>query len=130
MSYLLDTTTLAEVLRASPSPGFVRRLSQVPANNRWTSAISVSQLLLAARRENKARLMQSIIRLVAAIRVVPYDLAAAQSFAKFRSTVAAEAETDDVMIAAIACSKDYTLVTRRMDDFRLYPNLRLENWVG
>lgn len=130
MSYLLDTTTLAEVLRASPSPTFVRRLSQVAPNDRWTSAISVSQLLLAARRENKARLMQSIIRLVAAIRVLPYDLAAAQSFAKLRASVAAEAETDDIMIAAIACSKDYTLVTRRLDEFRHYPNLRLENWIG
>jgi tRNA(fMet)-specific endonuclease VapC len=129
VSYLLDTSTLLEVLRASPPPSLVRRLSQVPGRERWTSVITVSQLLLAARREQDPRLMQDVVRLVAAIRVAPYDLSAAQSFAKFRAGVAGECETDDVMIAAIASSRDYTLVTRRRADFERF-SLRLEDWTA
>lgn len=129
MSFLLDTSCLAEALRASPAPAFVRRLSQVPTRDRWTSVITVSQLLLAARLQQDPRLMQNVVSLVAAIRVAPYDLAAAQSFAKFRSSLSAEAETDDVMIASIAVSREMTLVTRRAELFGGYPGLRIEDWT-
>ena len=55
--------------------------------------------------------MQDVIRLVAAVKVAPFDVLAAQSFAKFRATVAPDGDPDDVMIAAIAVTNDFTLVT-------------------
>jgi tRNA(fMet)-specific endonuclease VapC len=130
MAYLLDAGTLAEVLRGAPAPGLVRRLTSVPPADRWTSVVAVSQLLLAARRSGRTRLMQDVIRLVAAVKVAPFDLAAAQSFAKLRATVAPEGEPDDAMIAAIALSGDFTLVTRRPGDFARFPHLRSECWIG
>ncbi|MBI4957068.1 MAG: PIN domain-containing protein [Myxococcales bacterium] len=130
MNYLLDTTILLEVLRASPSQRLVRRLAQVPTSERFTSAITVSQILLAARRQHDTRLMQDVIRLVAAIRVAPYDLAAAQSFAKLRATVAGDCETDDVMIAAIALSRGYLFVTRRHELFARFTDLHIEDWMA
>ena len=81
------------------------------------------------RLRARARLMQDVIRVVAAVKVVPFDLVAAQSFAKFRATVASDADTDDVMIAAIAVTNDFTLVTRRPNDFVRYPHLRVEDWI-
>ena len=129
MGYLLDTGSLAEVLRSVPSRALVRRLTTVPSRDRWTSVISVSQILVAARKTRNPKVMQDVIRLVAAVKVAPFDMLAAQSFAKFRATVAAEADTDDVMIAAIAVSNDFTLVTRRPADFARYPHLRVEDWV-
>jgi tRNA(fMet)-specific endonuclease VapC len=128
--YLLDTGTLAELLRAAPPATLVRRLSQVPSRDRWTTVITVSQLLVAARREKDPRLMQDVVRMVAAIRVAPYDLKAAQTFAKFRATVAPSLETDDVMIAAIAASRGDTLVTRRKQVFQPFKDLRIEDWVA
>jgi tRNA(fMet)-specific endonuclease VapC len=130
MSFLLDTSTLVELLRAVPPQPLVRQLSQVPTRERWTSVITVSQLLLAARRDRDARLMQDMVRLVAAIRVAPYDLRAAQSFARFRATVASDSDTDDVMIAAIATSRDMTLVTRRVQAFEHYEGVRVEDWTS
>ena len=129
MSYLLDTSTLMELLRATPPQPLVRRLSQVPSRERWTSVITVSQLLLAARRDKGPRLMQNVVRLVAAIRVAPYDLSAAQSFAKLRAGSAVEGDTDDVMVAAIALSHDFTLVTRHRDRFAGLGALRIEDWT-
>jgi tRNA(fMet)-specific endonuclease VapC len=86
MAYLLDAGTLAEVLRRVPSPSMVRRLTSVPPRDRWTSVISVSQLLLAARRAgSRPRLMQDVVRLVAAVKVAPFDMPAAQMFAKLRA---------------------------------------------
>lgn len=129
MAYLLDTGTLAEVLRTVPSRTLVRRLSTTPSTERWTTAITVSQLLIAARRTRQPKLMQDVIRLVAAVKVAPFDTLAAQSFARFRTTVAADADTDDVMIASIAVTHDFTLVTRRPETFRRYPHLRIEDWT-
>jgi tRNA(fMet)-specific endonuclease VapC len=130
VAYLLDAGTLVEILRAVPSPRLVRRLASVPSRERWTSVISVSQILVAARRTQQPKLMQDVIRLVAAVKVAPYDLGAAQAFAKFRATVAPDADTDDVMIAAIASAQDLTLVTRRPGDFQpYYPHVRVEDWT-
>jgi tRNA(fMet)-specific endonuclease VapC len=130
MAYLLDTGTLVEVLRSNPSRALVRRLTSVPSRDRWTSVISVSQILLAARKARNPKVMQDVIRLVSAVKVAPFDVLAAQSFAKFRATVAPDADTDDVMIAAIAVTHDFTLVTRRAKDFSRYPPLRLEDWLA
>ena len=69
MAYLLDTGTLAEVLRSVPSRNLVRRLTTVPARDRWTSVITVSQILVAARKTRNPKVMQDVIRLVAAVKV-------------------------------------------------------------
>ena len=129
MAFLLDTSILSEVLRAVPAARLVRRLTGVPEGDRLTSVITVSQLLVAARREKDPRLMQDVVRLVASIRVAPYDLPAAQAFARLRATDADDAEADDLMVAAIAVAHDYTLVTRRTEAFSRYKQLRLENWI-
>lgn len=129
MAYLIDTGTLVEVLRSVPSRTLVRRLTTVATRDRWTSVITVGQLLIAARAAHNPKLMQDVIRLVAAVKVAPFDLIAAQTFAKLRSTVGAEADTDDLMIAAIALSNDFTLVTRRTQTFQRFPHLRLEDWT-
>jgi tRNA(fMet)-specific endonuclease VapC len=130
VAYLLDTGTLSEVLRSVPARGLVRRLTSIPSRDRWTSVISVSQILVAARATKNPKVMQDVIRLVAAVKVAPFDMLAAQSFAKFRATVAPDGDTDDVMIAAIAVTNDFTLVTRRPGDFSKFPHLRVEDWVS
>ncbi len=129
MAYLFDTGTLVEVLRSVPSRTLVRRLTVVSPRERWTSVITVSQLLIAARAAHNPKLMQDVIRLLAAVKVAPFDLISAQTFAKLRATVAPDADTDDVMIAAIALSNEFTLVTRRSATFSRYPHLRIEDWT-
>jgi tRNA(fMet)-specific endonuclease VapC len=129
MAYLIDAGTLVEVLRSVPSKNLVRRLTHVPSADRWTSVISVTQILVAARKSKSTKLMQDVIRLVAAVKVAPFDMAAVQAFAKFRATVAVDGPPDDVMIAAIAVANDFTLVTRRPSDFARFPNVRAESWA-
>ncbi len=129
MPYLLDTSTLAEALRSAPSRAFVRRLASIPSRERWTSVITVSQLLVAARRTQQPRVMQDVVSLVAAVRVASFDMNAAQSFAKLRATVAPEMDADDLMIAAIAVSGSYILATKRVHEFSVFPHLRVEDWT-
>jgi tRNA(fMet)-specific endonuclease VapC len=129
VAYLLDTPTLAEVLRSVPARPLVRRLVAVPARERWTSVVTVGQLLVAARRTQHPRVMQDVVNLVAGIRVAPFDLSAAQAFAKLRATVASDLDADDVMIAATAVAGSLTLVTRRPSQFTRFPQLHVEDWT-
>lgn len=129
MAYLFDTSILAEVLRSSPSRPLVRRLTTIPTKDRWTSVVTVSQLLVAARRAQTPRIMQSVVQLVAAVRVAPFDLAAAQTFAKLRCSVAETLDADDVMIAAIAITQGFVVVTRRPHEFAPFHQLRVEDWT-
>lgn len=129
MAYLLDAGTLLEVLRAVPSRTMVRRLSNTSTRDRWTTSICVSQMLLAARRTGQPKLMQDVVRVVSAVKVVPFDVLSAQAFAKFRATVAVQSDTDEVIIAAIAVTNDFTLVTRQTQAFSKYPGLRVEDWT-
>ncbi len=129
MAYLFDTGTLVEVLRAVPSRSLVRRLTAVPTRDRWTSVVTVGQVLVAARLARKPRVMQDVVRLVAAIKVAPFDLLAAQSYAKLRAAPKPAGGPDDLMIAAIALANDFTLVTRRPADFSRIAHLRVEDWT-
>lgn len=130
MAYLLDTGTLVEVLRAVPSRALVRRLTAVPTRDRWTSVVTVGQVLVAARLAKKPRVMQDVVRLVSAVKVAPFDLAAAQAYAKLRAAAKPAAGADDLMIAAIALANDFTLVTRRPTEFSRVPHLRVEDWTA
>jgi len=130
MPYLLDTPTLAEALRAAPSRELVRRLTSVPTGERWTSVITVGQLLAAARRAADPRLMQDVLRLVAAVRVAPFDLSAAQAFAKLRAGTGTDLPVEDVAMAAIASAQSLVLVTRRREAFASFPQLRVEDWTS
>lgn len=130
MSYLLDTATLAEALRSVPSRAYVRRLTTIAPSQRWTSVITVSQLLESARRMKHPKIMQNVVRLVASVRVAAFDLQAAQSFAKLRAKLPDPGETDDLIMASIALANDFTLVTGRREAFARYPGLRVESWVS
>jgi len=130
MPFLLDTPTLAETLRASPSRELVRRLTSVPTGERWTSVLTVGQLLAAARRAADPRLMQDVLRLVAAVRVAAFDLPAAQAFAKLRSGSSPDLPVEDVATAAIASAHKLVLVTRRPEAFTSFAQLRVEDWTA
>ena len=130
MAYLFDTSILAEVLRTAPSPPFIRRLAAVPTRDRWTSVITVSQLLVAARRMQQARVMQTVVQLVSAVRVAPFDMQAAQTFAKVRATTNENIDESDVMIAAIALAQGFVLVTKRPHTFGAFHQLRVEDWTA
>jgi len=120
---------LAEVLRTSPSRTFIRRLATVPTRDRWTSVVTVSQLLVAARRAQQPRIMQNVVQLVASVRVAAYDMQAAQMFAKIRATTGEALDSDDVMIAATALAQGFVLVTRRPQVFSGFHQLRVEDWT-
>ena len=131
-AYLLDATALVEVLRAAPSPRFLRRLASVPTADRWTSAVVVGELMHSARRAAEPGVMSDVLRVVSAVRVAPFDLASARTYAKLAATLewaGAALTATDLMVAATARTLEMTLVTRRPHVFARVPQLATEDWT-
>jgi tRNA(fMet)-specific endonuclease VapC len=65
------------------------------------------------------------------IPVLPYEVAAAEWFATERARLSRMGRLPsypDGQIAAIAAIHNLTLVTRNVDDFSRFSNLKIENW--
>ncbi|MEA3360272.1 MAG: VapC toxin family PIN domain ribonuclease, partial [Thermodesulfobacteriota bacterium] len=63
--------------------------------------------------------------------ILPYDDRAAEWHAKERARLSAKGATPsfvDGQIAAIASVNGLVLVTRNVDDFKTFLDLKLENW--
>ncbi len=128
---LLDGTALVETLRPTPSRAFVRHLSQVPTAQRWTTVMVISELTFHARVTQSASLHRDLLKLITAIRVLPFDMAAGQSYARLLQTenwVANAFSAVELMTLAVAQSRNLTLVSRRAAWLQRMPGVRVEDW--
>lgn len=75
---------------------------------------------------------KQLAMLLAATRVLPFDLDAARQSAGLRATMEARGTPlgpMDTLIAGIALAQRATLVTNNTREFRRVPALKLDNWI-
>lgn len=124
---LIDTNVVSEPLRPSPEARVVAWIDAQPVATLYLSAITVAELrfgvasLPAGRR--RARLQENIERRVLPLfagRVLPFDLAASQSYAELmaraRSAGVAVSRSDGYL-AAIAAANGMLIATRDTGPF-------------
>ena len=128
MAYLFDTDTISAVLRPRPDLRVARRLATVAADEQFTSAITLGELLFGALRKQRADLLERIQAIADTVPVLPFHGPAARTYAELerRGTPLAE---PDLRIAAVALSFNLALVTGNERHFRRVPNLVVENWL-
>lgn len=132
--FCLDTDVVSAVMRPGGGPPHLaRRFAVVPAEEQFTTAITLGELLYGAERRGSVRLRAAIEELVArVVTVLPFDEAAARVYASLRTELAARGHPlaePDLRIASIALSLDLTLVTGNVRHFERVPGLRVENWL-
>ncbi len=133
--YLLDTNIISEPFRVNPNETVVRRLRDC-SESCAISSITWHELhygLGLLKSERKKRELAEYIRLVVSPNypIFSYDEKAAKLHGELRASLQLTGNVRpilDFQIAAIALSRDLTLVTRNVADFSGIPNLRLENW--
>ena len=131
--YLFDTDILSQMLKRAPSPTLLTRLAAVPAEQQFTSAITVGEMVYGAYRSDRPDqfLRQLEERLWPNIRILPFNRAAAETYGRLRAQLE-EAGTPlaepDLRIAAIALTHDLTMVTGNIRHFSRVPGLRIERW--
>jgi predicted nucleic acid-binding protein len=132
--YCFDTDVLSAVLRRDPPLALVRRLARVPPTEQTTTAITVGELLYGAARRGSPALTRRVRKLLeSALSIVPFDRRAAEVYGELRALLEREGrrlDEPDLRIAAIARSRELTLVTGNVRHFERVPELVVENWLA
>lgn len=131
--YCLDTDVLSAVLKRDPPLHLIRRLARTPPVEQCTTAITLGELLYGVTRRGSPALAARVQRLIASAgRILPFDESAAEWYGPVRANLERDGRRlaePDLRIAAIALSRDLTLVTGNTRHFARVPDLRIENWL-
>lgn len=133
MKYMLDTNICIYIMKRQP-PAVAERFAQCRQGDVVISAITLAELEYGVYRSSDATQPQNrraLDALTQRIWPVPFEQGAARAYAQVRAA-APERQRDalDKLIASHAKSLNLTLVTNNLSDFRVYPDLDLENWVA
>jgi tRNA(fMet)-specific endonuclease VapC len=111
------------------------RLGQRAGEEAALSAITVSELLHGVHRATqatvKARREAFVERILASLVVLPFDEVAARVHARLWATLAAKGTTigpHDLLIAATAIGRAWSVATRDTRSFPKVPGLKVEIW--
>jgi len=124
---ILDTHVVSEPLRPAPSPQVLAWLDQQSPQTLYLTAVNVAELMdgvhrlpAGRRRADLETALETQVLPLFAGHVLPFDEAAARSFARLYSQALAAGHTlglADAYIAAIAVSRGFAIATRDVAPF-------------
>jgi len=137
---LLDTNVVSEPMRPKPEPNVLAWLDAQAAESLYFSTVSLAELLLGIgslpagkrRKALAARLDEQIIALFGE-RIVPFDLGAAQTYAKIVTRARRQGHpiaVADAQIAAIAVSREFSVATRDEAPFQAAGITVINPWTA
>ena len=131
--YLLDTDTIGNLLKKSPSIQLIQRLARTPVEEQFTSAITVGELAYGSfRRPDGGGLWKRIRDYLHPLQVLPFDYESSLTYGRVRAELEKKGivlPEADLRIGAIALSRRMTVVTGNQRHFVRIPNLNVENWL-
>jgi len=132
--FLFDTDVLSNVMKRAPSPALLGRLATLPAERQFTTAVTVGEIVYGAQRSPRRDyfLAQLEERVIGNMRVLPFDTSAARVYGRLRAELEQQGTSvgmPDLMIAAIAMSREMTVITGNVRHLARVPGLSVEDWM-
>lgn len=131
MSYLLDTNICVYAIKRWSS--VLERLRALSPDEVAISAVTLAELWFGARKSSKpTRTRASVDAFLLPFAVIPFDPAAADSYAETRLELERAGRPigeRDLLIASTALSRGLTVVTHNVEEFSRVPGIALEDWV-
>lgn len=138
---VLDTNVLSELLRPHPEQQVIAWLDKLGHREGYVTSITQAEMLLGVpllpagkRREALQTNVEALFTHHFSGRCLPFDAQAAPYFARIiasRKKAGKPISTEDAQIAAICCSRNFSLATRNTSDFAGITSLKLVNpWKG
>ena len=133
MIYMLDTNICIFAIRHKP-PHVLEKIRQCSGDGLCISSITLSELEYGvAKSSRKEQNMLSLLQLMAVLKVLPYDDAAAEEYGRIRAELERTSKQIgplDTLIAAHAKAEGLTLVTNNLGEFSRVPGLKVEDWTS
>jgi tRNA(fMet)-specific endonuclease VapC len=132
LKYLLDTNACIQLLRRGQGDAVRRRIAPLAVDDVALCAPVRYELFFGAHRSDRREENLAKVRvLLAQFASLPFDDAAAERAAEIRAHLTGRGTPigpADLLIAAIAVSKNLTLVTNNTAEFGRVPSLKIEDW--
>ncbi|MBI2929191.1 MAG: type II toxin-antitoxin system VapC family toxin [Verrucomicrobia bacterium] len=133
MPYLLDTNACVGYLRGR-SVTIRDRMMALPAEEVVLCSVVKAELYYGARKsERPVQNLAVLAVFFERFTSLPFDDPAAEAYGRIRAELEAAGTPigpNDLLIAAIALSRQVTVVTRNSSEFSRVPGLQCENWEG
>ena len=137
---VIDTNVISEAMRLTPDPAVMAWFSEQDSAELHLTAVSEAELRAGAailpagrRRDRLAAEIEATIEEYFAGRVLPFDSAAARTYAAIaaaRRSAGQPILQADCQIAAIARARDAAVTTRNTGDFALCEIAVIDPWTG
>ena len=131
--FCFDTDVLSATVSRDPPLHLIRRLARTPPTEQCTTAITLGELIYEVQKRGSHPLAERVAELIASAGpILPFDENAARRYGLLRADLeraGRRVAEPDLRIAAIALSRDATLVTGNVRHFERIPDLRVENWL-
>lgn len=131
MKYLLDTNTCVYAIKRVPA--VIDRLKSLSPDDLGVAVITLAELWFGARKSSRPeRTRASVDAFLRPFEILPVDKDAAESYAEIRHRLEALGRPigeRDLLIAAIARSRNLIVVTHNLGEFRRVPDLETETWL-
>lgn len=133
--YVLDTSTLSELIKRHPNEGFLQQLRQQPPAALFTASICVMELRYGAalRADREAfwqHIRKEILSRVQILGLGPREALIAADLLVYLRRAGRPLGLQDVLIGAIAYSNGFTVVTHNLKHFQLLPDVKVEDWFS
>jgi tRNA(fMet)-specific endonuclease VapC len=133
LKYLLDTNILSELIKQPH--GYTAQKIATLENEKacCTSVIVACELRYGAQKKDSPALTAKVNQLLETIDILPLNTNIEEHYARLRVTLERAGTpigSNDLLIAAHACTLDLILVTGNVKEFSRIPGLVVENWLG
>ncbi|MGS0743762.1 PIN domain-containing protein [Glaciimonas sp. GG7] len=128
--YLLDTNICIYIMKRT-SEQVAQRMDSCLLGEVVMSSITYAELAFGVLcAEDPAEAGEQLDTLIKAVPMVSFDAAAATEYGFiWLATKERKKDLKDKLISAHAVTLNVTIVTNNVDDFKVYPGVRIENWV-
>lgn len=130
--YMLDTNIISDLVK-NPQGRAAKRIARVGEDNVCTSIIVAAELRYGCAKRGSKRLLKAVEDILSEMAVLPFDVPSDAEYGGIRSELEAAGRligSNDLLIAAHACTAGATLVTANTDEFSRVRGLRIENWLA
>jgi tRNA(fMet)-specific endonuclease VapC len=129
---MLDTSAISDLIR-NPKGKVASRIAKAGENNICTSIVVAAELRYGCAKSGSSRLLKLVEDLLGEINVLPFDAPADVEYGAIRAELEAAGRpigSNDLLIAAHACTAGATIVTANADEFQRVRGLKVENWLA